>query len=104
MPIDDIDPALEAHLLKRRLVELHDVYPAEATLIANILEALDYQKAIVRNELQLRGMVLAGGIKFARSRADESAWAGMLQQFAKQGALSAEQVAELQRQAGALRP
>ena len=103
MPVDTIDPDFEANFLNQRLAQLHEAYPAEATLIANILAALDYQKTLIRNELQVRGMVIAGCSKFAKTGADQAAWAGLLQQFANQGALSADQAVELQRQAAAIR-
>lgn len=100
MTVDNIDPDFEADFLKQRIVELHRTHPAEAALIANILEAMDYEKTAIRNELQVRGMVVALGYTLAK-KADGgliglNAW---LRQFVKDGALTAERAAAFTAQA-----
>ncbi|WP_460118995.1 hypothetical protein [Pseudomonas sp. S2_C03] len=103
MTVDNIDPSFEADFLKKRLSDLHQTHPGEATLTAAILQTLDYQKTIIRNELQVRGMVIALGYKLSKKRASGvPGLKGWLAQFVKDGALSAEQAAAFTAQAEAI--
>ena len=103
MTVDNIDPDFEANFLKQRLADLHRTHPGEAALIAGILQALDYQKTAVRNELQVRGLVIALGYTLSRKGATGLPGVeGWLGQFVKDGALSAEQAAAFTAQAEAI--
>lgn len=103
MTVDNIDPDFEARFLKQRMTELHRTHPAEAALIATILEALDYQKTAIRNPLQVRGLVIALGYTLAHKAASGlPGLNGWLGQFVKDGALSAEQAAAFTAQAEAI--
>jgi hypothetical protein len=105
MAVDHIDSDFEASFLKQRLADLHGTHPAEAALTANVLAALDYQKTAVRNELQVRGMVIALGYTLAQQPAHGlSGFSGWLGQFVKDGALSAKQAATFKAQAEAIQP
>lgn len=66
MTADGIDPNFEARFLNQRLADMHHNHPAEAVITQGIMDALDYQKASIRNELRLRGMVLALGSQLAQ--------------------------------------
>lgn len=97
---DDIDPEFEADFLKRRLADLQNTHPHEGMLTANLLQALDYRKTVIRNELQVRNMVIALGYTLSRDgRNGLPKFEGWLRQFVKDGALSAEHAAALAAQA-----
>lgn len=101
--VDNIDPVFETNFLKQRLEDLHRTHPGEAALVSDILQALDYQKTVMRNELQVRGMVIALGYKLSRKGASGiSGLEGWLAQFVKDGALGAEQASAFTVQAEAI--
>lgn len=102
MTVDNIDSDFEAAFLKQHLADLHDTHPDEAALTENVLAALDYQKTAVRDELRVRGMVIALGYTLAQHPARGlSGFSGWLGQFVKDGALSAKQAAKFKAQAEA---
>lgn len=103
MTVDNIDPGFEANFLKQRVADLHQTHPGEAALTADILQVLDYQKTAIRNELQVRGMIIALGYKLSHKAAGGlPSLNGWLSQFVKDGALSAEQAAAFTAQAEAI--
>ncbi|MFJ3154053.1 hypothetical protein ACIPIX_07910 [Pseudomonas protegens] len=103
MTADGIDPDFESNFLNQRLADMHRNHPAEAAITQGILGALDYRKVSIRNELQLRGMVLALGSQLAqRSENSLPSLQGWLAQFVKDGALTADQAQHYMAQARAL--
>ncbi len=103
MTFDNIDPDFEANFLKQRVADLHCIHPGEAALIAGILQALNYQKTVIRNELQVRGLVITLGYTLSRKGATGlPGLEGCLSRFVKDGALSAEQAAAFTAQAKAI--
>ncbi|MCS4261070.1 hypothetical protein EDF83_0624 [Pseudomonas protegens] len=102
---DGIDPDFEARFLSQRLADMHRNHPAEAAITQGIMGAIDYRKACIRNELQLRGMVLALGSQLAkRSENSLPKLQEWLAQFVKDGALAADQAQHFMAQARALQP
>lgn len=98
--VNNIDPDFEASFLKQRVADLHRTHPGEAVLVADILQALNYQKTAIRKELQVRGLVIALGYTLSRKGATGlPGLEGWLGQFLKNGALSSEQVVAFTAQA-----
>lgn len=94
---------IEQEVLERCMRELHAQHPAEAALTTALLSAFDFKKGTIRNKAAQRQMIYAMGKKLATKGADGiSGWGGWLQQFVKDGALSAEQAAAFTAQAQAI--
>lgn len=103
MTADTIDPGFEANFIKERLADMQRSNPAEAAIVQGIMDALDYQKAVIRNELQLRNMLLAlGGQLVRRSEDSLPRLQGWLAQFVKDGALTSDQAMSFVHQAEAI--
>lgn len=93
----------EQEVFERCMHELHAQHPAEAALTIALLSAFDFKKGTIRNNAAQRQMIYAMGKKLATKGADGiSGWGGWLQQFVKDGALSAEQAAAFTMQAQAI--
>jgi len=94
---------VEQEILERCMRELHDSHPSEAALTTALLNAFDFKKGTIRNKAAQRQMIYAMGKKLADKGTDGiRGWGGWLQQFVKDGALSADQAAAFTAQAEAI--
>jgi hypothetical protein len=94
---------IEQEVLERCMSELHAEHPAEAALTTALMGVFDFKKGTIRNKAAQRQMLYAMGKKLATKGADGvDGWDRWLQQFVKDGALSAEQAAAFTAQAQAI--
>lgn len=93
----------EEDFLQRRLHDLAATHPAYADLIRDLLDALDYKKAVLKDRGGMRNLVFALGSKLAKQpEAGSTSWQGWVKRLASDGALSAEKADTLIVQAQAL--
>ena len=95
---------IEQEVVRHGLQDMKLTHPAEAALTSALLEKLDYEKSVIQDPNQLRGMVFALGKKLStQGKKGLSSWNAWLLQFVKDGALSEEQAADFKRQAEEIR-
>lgn len=93
----------EEDLLQRRLHDLAATYPAHAELVHDLLDSLDYSRAMIKERGGMRNLIFTLGSKLAKQpEAGRSAWLGWVERLASDGALGARKADALKAQAEAL--
>lgn len=99
----NISSGLEEDLFQRRMQDLEANHPEHARMTQALLRSVDYDKATIKNPIQMRGMLLSLGIKLAAEpMTGLLAWQSWLERLATDGALHHTEARELIAQAQAL--
>lgn len=81
----------EEDFLQRRLHDLAVTHPAHAALIRDLLDALDYNKAVLKDRGGMRNLVFTLGSKLAKQpKTGSTSWQGWVERLASDGAISSE--------------